>query len=137
MLKTILSVSGKPGLYRLLSQGPNSTLIVESLLDGKRLPIMPRERVVSLGDITMYTTGDDVTLGEVLQRCYDKHAGKAIDLSALSSSDALRDAFGEVIAEFDRERVYPSDIKKLFSWYNVLVGAGFKSFQAEEGEVEA
>ncbi len=134
MLRTILSISGKPGLYRLVSQGRNN-LIVESLVDGRRAPVMARERVVSLGDITMYTTDEDITLSEVLTKAYARHEGKPVDLSALASADALQSAFAEVVENFDRERVYTSDIKKLFSWYNVLVSAGFTSF-AEEADEE-
>lgn len=127
MLRTILSISGKPGLYRLLTQGHNN-LIVESLQDGRRSAVMPRERVISLGDITMYTTGDDIHLSEVLDRVYKHQEGKPIDLN----TEDLRKTFGEIIENFDRDRVYVSDIKKLFSWYNILVGAGFDSFANQE-----
>lgn len=132
MLSTILSISGKPGLFRLLSQGKGN-LIVESLVDKKRLPVHAKDRVVSLGDITMYTTEDDMPLGEVLTAVYSTFEGKAIDMSAHTSSTELFESFGKCVPTFDRERVYPSDVKKLFSWYNILVGAGFTTFVAEAG----
>lgn len=139
MLRTILSVSGKPGLYRLLSQGKNN-LIVESLVDGRRSPIHATDRVVSLGDISMFTTADDIALGEVLEALYKHQGGKALELSELKDNEALRALFAEVLPDFDRERVYPTDIKKLYSWYNILINAGFTSFveAAEEAaETEA
>lgn len=135
MLRTILSVSGKPGLYRLLSQGKNN-LIVESLVDGRRSPIHATDRVVSLGDISMFTTADDIALGEVLEALYKHQGGKALELSELKDNEALRALFAEVLPDFDRERVYPTDIKKLYSWYNILINAGFTSF-VEAAETEA
>ena len=104
MLKTILSISGKPGLYRLLSSGKN-TLIVESLQTKKRIPVLPKDRVVSLGDISMFTDGEDIALSEVLTRLHEKQAGVAVSEELLKDSDALRNSFGEVIPNFDRERV--------------------------------
>lgn len=135
MLATILSISGKPGLFRLLSQG-KGTLIVESLVDNKRLPVHAKDRVVSLGDITMYTTEDDMPLGEVLTAVYKTFEGKAIDLAAHPTSVELYESFGKCVPTFDRERVYASDVKKLFVWYNILLAAGFTTF-VDEGEPSA
>jgi len=134
MLKTILSISGKPGLYRLLSSGKN-TLIVESLQTQKRIPVLPKDRVVSLGDISMFTDGEDIALSEVLTRLHEKQAGVAVSEELLKDSDALRNSFGEVIPNFDRERVYTSDIKKLYTWYNILIEAGITDF-ADQDEAE-
>ncbi len=131
MLSRILSVSGKSGLYRLLSQG-NGTLIVESLSDKKRMPIHAKDRVVSLGDITMYTTEDDMPLSDVLTAVLKTFEGQAIDIKKYSSSADLFESFGTCVPNFDRERVYASDIKKLYTWYNLLIGAGFTSFTEEE-----
>ena len=131
MLRTILSVSGKPGLFRLLSHG-NGNLIVESLTDKRRQPIHAKDRVVSRGGFKMYKKEDDQTQSEVLS-AGDKHIeGKAIDMSAHTTTDALQESFGKCVPNFDRERVYPSDIKKLFTWYNILIAAGFTSFTEEE-----
>lgn len=135
MLRTILSISGKPGLYRLISQGRNN-LIVESLLDGRRAPVLARERVVSLGDISMYTAEEDMPLAEVLTRAYARHQGQPVQLEQLSSADTLAAAFAEVVPTYDRDRVYTTDIKKLFSWYNILIAAGFTTFVHEDEESE-
>ena len=115
MLQTILSISGKPGLYRLLSSGKN-TLIVESLQTKKRIPVLPKDRVVSLGDISMFTDGEDISLSEEI----------------LKDNEALRNSFGEVLPNFDRDRVYTSDIKKLYTWYNILLEAGITDFSEQE-----
>ena len=130
MLKTILSVSGKPGLYRLLSQGKNN-LIVESLQTGQRIPIHPKDRVVSLGDISMFTDAEDVALSEVLTRVHQRQAGALFADDLLKDGEALRSAFAEVLPTYDRDRVYTSDIKKLFTWYNILSGAGITNFEEE------
>ena len=131
MLKTILSISGKPGLYRRLSSGKN-TLIVESLQTQKRIPVLPKDRVVSLGDISMFTDGEDIALSEVLTRLHEKQAGVAVSEELLKDNDALRNSFGEVIPNFDRERVYTSDIKKLYTWYNILIEAGITDFSDQD-----
>ena len=136
MLQTILSVSGKPGLYRLLSQGKN-TLIVESLQTKQRLPILPKDKVVSLGDISMFTIEEDVPLSEVLTRVHEHQAGVPFAEELLKDGDALRETFGEILPSYDRERVYTSDIKKLFSWYNILLAAGITSYSDEEEATEA
>lgn len=139
MLNAILSISGKPGLFRLINQG-RGTLIVESLVDGRRSSVMPRERVVSLGNITMYTEQEDVPLAEIFTKVYELHEGKAVDMSALTTTEALQEAFAKVLPTFDRERIYATDLKKFFVWYNILVGAGFTSFvsdEADEAEQEA
>lgn len=134
MLQTILSISGKPGLFRLVSQGKNA-LIVESLAGGKRMPVSGRDKVVSLGNISMYTVGDDKPLEEILDLVYAHQKGEKMDVAKMDN-DALREKFGEILEDFDRERVYPSDIKKLFSWYNILLDAGFTKFTDEEEEAK-
>ena len=142
MLKKILSVSGKPGLYKLVSQG-KSMLIVEALTDGRRLPVYARDKIISLGDIAIYTDGDEVPLYEVLNSVKAKEEGKAassID-AARATPDQLRAYMAEVLPNFDRDRVYPTDIKRLLSWYNLLISAGITDFDpqesAEEEDVEA
>ncbi|MDE5774506.1 MAG: DUF5606 domain-containing protein [Muribaculaceae bacterium] len=133
MLRTILSVTGKPGLYKLISQG-NNLLIVEDLITGKRTPLHSRDKVVSLGDIAMYTQSDDRPLGEILDAVYAAQNGEKIDLKAINGNDGLREAFGEIVTDYDRDRVYPSDIRKLFAWYNLLRDAGFEKFTEEKTE---
>lgn len=130
MLKTILSISGKPGLYRLISQGRNM-LIVESLTDKKRFPAYGNEKIISLGDIAMYTDTDDVPLKDVLTAIKEKENGAAVSLDIKkASADELRAYMEEVLPTYDRDRVYMADIKKLITWYNLLVSCGITDFEA-------
>lgn len=135
MLKDILSITGKPGLYKLVNRG-NNMLIVESLLDGKRMPTYARDKIVSLGEISMYTMGEDIPLAEVLTKLGEKEGLKVASVDPKKAdNDQLRDFFGEVLPDFDRDRVYPSDIRKLIQWYNILIQAGITDFSVdEEGE---
>lgn len=138
MLRTILSVTGKPGLFKILSQG-KGVIIAEDLQTGKRTPIHLRDKVVSLGDIAMYTESGDTPLGEILDKVYAWKNGEAIDVKALVAEKGLRNAFEQVVEDYDRDRVYEADIKKLFTWYNILLAAGFTKFAEEveaSGEVE-
>lgn len=136
MLRKILSITGKPGLFEIVSQG-NRMLVVEDLVSKKRTPVHARDKVVSLGDIAMYTEGDDKPLGEILDLVYENMNGAKIDVKELASdNEELRAKFAEILPDFDRDRVYPSDIKKLFTWYNLLVDAGFTKFTAEESSTE-
>lgn len=135
MLRDILSITGKPGLYKLVSRG-NNMLIVESLLDGKRVPTYARDKIVSLGEISMYTMGEDIALSEVLTKLGEKEGLKVASIDPKKAdNDQLRDFFGEVLPDFDRDRVYPSDVRKLIQWYNILINAGITDFTIdEEGE---
>jgi hypothetical protein len=132
MLKNILAITGKPGLYKLISHG-NNMLIVESLVDGKRMPTYGRDKIVSLADVSMFTEDEDLPLSEVLTRLGKKEGLKLASIDAKKAdNDELRKFFGEVVENFDRDRVYPSDIRKLISWYNILIGAGITDFTVEE-----
>lgn len=133
MFKKILSISGKSGLYKLISYGKNM-LIVEGLNDGKRFPAYSHDKIISLGDIAIYTYNEEVVLSKVMQTIYDKNEGKAIDAKKCADKNSLFSFFEEILPEFDQERVYPNDIKKVISWYNILIGAGFNSFKEEENE---
>lgn len=136
MLRTILSISGRPGLFRLVNRG-KGMLIVEEIATGKRTPAYSRDKVISLGDISMYTDEDDVPLADVLEAVKAKNDGKPVDVKALGDDKAVREYFGEILPNFDRERVYTTDIKKLFAWYNLLVSAGMTDFKEAETEAEA
>lgn len=137
MIKTILSISGRPGLFKLVSQGKNM-LIVESLADHKRIPAYARDKVVSLGDIAIYTETDDRPLAEVFELVKEKTAGQTIDIKGLGDDASVRSFFGEILPDFDRERVYTNDIRKLFQWYNALISAGITEFvDKEEKDAEA
>ncbi len=136
MLKTILAISGKPGLYKLVSNGRNM-LIVEALATGKRTPAYSHDKIVSLGDIAIYTTEEDVPLSRVFETIKEKNEGKAVDMSAFADDHSLRAYFKEVLPDFDDERVYTNDIRKVFNWYNLLVGAGITDFADPEENSEA
>ncbi|HBI57500.1 MAG: DUF5606 domain-containing protein [Duncaniella sp.] len=133
MLKTILSISGRPGLFRLVNRGKNM-LIVESLLNGKRNPAYAHDKVISLGDISIYTVEDDEPLSTVLENVKEKNEGKPVDIKALGNDAAIRAYFKEILPTFDEDRVYTADIKKLLSWYNQLLAAGITDFEAKEEE---
>lgn len=129
MLKRILSIAGRPGLFKLVNQGKNM-LIVESLLNGKRTPAYARDKVVSLGDISIYTTDGDVPLADVLESIREKNDSKQVDIKAPGID--IRKYFAEVLPAFDEERVYTNDIKKVFSWYNQLIASGITEFKSED-----
>lgn len=133
MLKTILSISGKPGLYKLISQGKNM-LIVESInAEKKRFPAYGNEKIISLADIAMYTNDAEVPLYQVLDAMKQKENAQVASLDPKKATpDQLREYLGEVLPDFDRDRVYVTDIKKLLSWYNILVSNGITDFVPEE-----
>lgn len=121
-LTKIISVTGKSGLYRVVAQG-RQAIIAESLADGKRIPVPTSVRVSSLEEISMFTTGDDVLLKDVLAKLFDKAKGGA---SADPKEDdaTLWKALTDVLPTADHERIYPSDVRKLFTWYGLLLKAG-------------
>ena len=135
MLKKILSISGRPGLYKLISYGKNM-LLVEGLTDGHRFPVHSRERVMSLGDISIFTTADDLPLSQVFESVGKKFENKAIDTKAYSTPDQLHEFMNSVLENWDDERVHNSDIKKIISWYNLLINAGITDFTAKDEEEE-
>ena len=119
MLKGILSISGQRGLYKLVSQAKNS-IIVESLIDGKRLPAYATSRISALEDISIYTEDEDVKLFDVFKAIYEKENGGA-SIAPKSSGSELKGYFEEILPLYDKDRVYVSDIKKVLTWYNLLV----------------
>lgn len=130
MIKKILSIAGRPGLYKLVSQGKNM-LIVESLANGKRTPAYAHDKVVSLGDISIYTSENDVPLTEVFETIKEKNNGKPVDVKKMDDAE-VRAYFAEILPEFDRDRVYTNDIRKVFAWYNDLIAAGVTEFKNNE-----
>lgn len=130
MLKKILSISGKPGLYKLVSTSKTITL-VESLIDQKRLPIYPQEKIVSLGEIAIYTSDDEVPLKEVLAKIKEKENGGKISDDNKSSNNKLFSYFETILPSYDKEKVYASDIKKIINWYNLLIENDI-DFETEE-----
>lgn len=137
MKQTILSISGKPGLYKLVSRAKNS-LIVETLDGtGKRLPAFATDRITSLADIAMFTETEDVPLMKILASLRDLEKGKAASINYKKASPKeLQDYFTKVLPDWDRERVHNSDIKKLLQWYDILVNAGITDFEEELAPTE-
>ena len=144
-METILSIAGKPGLYKLVSRS-KVNLIVEALDDThRRQPAFASDRVTSLGDIAMYTDAEDVPLWQVLKNLGEKEQGKESSLNYKKcNGNELHEYFDEVLPDYDRDRVHDSDIKKLIQWYNILVKYGITDFQAvlaptenEEAEKES
>lgn len=137
MKQTILAISGKPGLYKLVSRGNNS-LIVEALdATHKRMPAFGNDRITSLADIAMFTETDDVPLMSILASLRDLEGGKESSLNYKKASpDELHEYFTKVLPEWDRDRVHNSDIKKLIQWYNILVKAGVTDFEEEMAPTE-
>lgn len=127
-LAGIISISGKPGLYRVIAQGKNN-LIVENLEDKKRVPAYATDRISSLEDISIYTYDDDKPLKEIYNTIFAKENGGET-ISHKEDAAKLQKYLLEILPNFDQERVYPSDIKKLFQWYNILQKAG--ALQPEE-----
>ena len=127
-LKEILAISGQPGLYKYVAQSTNG-VIVESLLDGKRMNASASSKVSALTEISIFTEGDDLPLADVF-------TGGKEAISHKEAPEKLKAAFAEVLPDYDRDRVHVSDMKKVFMWYNILLGAGFTEFKLPETEEE-
>jgi hypothetical protein len=121
-LTGIIAISGRPGLFKVLTQGKNS-IIVESLLDKKRFPAYATDRVSALEDISIYTYEEDAPLKDILTAIYKKEDGKECP-SHKEDLKVLQNYILEILPNYDQERVYPSDLKKLFQWYNLLLSTG-------------
>ena len=128
----ILAIAGKPGLYQVLASG-SASIVVESMMDGKRSSVPGTARVSNLADITMYTNDDDVPLMDVLNRIHDAQQG-AEGPSHKDAAQSIRDFIDGIVPELDHDRVYQSDLKKLVQWYNLLVSKGAFPLEAPEEE---
>lgn len=136
MLKTILSVSGRPGLFKLISNTRNF-IVVESLTEQRRMPVHTHEKVVSLADIAIYTNTEEKPLSEVLQLIKEKESGNKASISLKATPEELRTYLETILPDFDKERVYPSDIKKLISWYNILTEANINFTEQDNEQTES
>lgn len=138
MLKGILAISGQPGLFKMLSEGKNG-VIVESLLTGKKQTAFASAKMSTLEDIAIYTTSEDFPLKEVFRKIYElENGGPAIRSNA--KPEDLKKYFSRILPDFDKERVYVSDIKKVITWYNLLQEKGLLVLDepaAEEGTTQA
>lgn len=129
-LSKILSISGKPGLYKLVGEA-KANLVVESLVDGKRGPAFSHERISTLEEISIYTESEDIALKEVFKKLNDKYGEEAIVNPKKASSNEIKKLFEEVLPDYDKEQVYVSDMKKVFTWYNFLLEKGMLDFSEE------
>jgi len=137
MLKTILSISGRPGLFKLVSQGKNM-LIVESLDDKKRIPAYAKDKIISLGDIAIYTEDEEVPLYQVLNSVKEKENGAETALNpSTAKPEELHAYMAEILPDYDRDKVYTNDIKKLLKWYNLLIQNEITDFNPETEEKAA
>jgi len=129
-LTKILAISGKPGLYSIVSEGRNS-IIVESLIDGKRFPAYATQKISNLGEIAVFTTGEERPLSEVFKSITKVFDGQSAP-DANSEGHILKTAFEKVLPDYDKERVYVSDMKKIFSWFNLLLQKNMLNFEDNE-----
>ncbi len=131
MSQKILSISGKPGLFRLVSQG-NNMLIVENIATKRRMPAYASDKVISLDDVSIYTNDSDTPLFDVFEKVREANDGKQVDIKALGDDAQVRAYFKTILPEYDEDRVYTTDIRKLFQWYNQLISAGIHEFKKSE-----
>ena len=132
MFERVLTISGKPGLYRLLSSGRNMIIVEAIDSTKKRVPVHNTDKVVMLDDIAIYTDTEEVPLREVFAKIYEKENGVLpLDLK-MATPEELVEYFEGVMPDYDRERVYLTHIKKMYSWYNILVVNGVVDFKEEE-----
>lgn len=133
-LEKIISVSGKSGLFKVVSAG-KVAVVAESLIDGKRQPILSTQRVSTLADISMFTYEEDVPLKQVLLNMKNVYGDTEVPSSNLTGT-ALREEFKKILPDFDEDRVYDSDIKKLFNWYGLLKSCDMLDFETTEESAE-
>lgn len=132
MFERILTISGKPGLYRLLSSGRNMFVVEVVDASKKRMPVHGTDKVVMLDDIAIYTDTEELPLRNVFAKIYEKENGVLPFDLKLSTPEEMLEYFEGVLPDYDRERVYLTHIKKMFQWYNILVANGISDFVADE-----
>lgn len=133
-LTIIISIAGRPGLYKVVGRSKNG-LIAESLIDQKRIPVRSTDKVSALSDISIFTYSDDLPLKEVLQKMHLHYKGKPTQ-DNLSDGDWMASELRKVLPEYDENRVYTSDLKKLFKWYNLLAELDLIDQEADDQEAE-
>jgi hypothetical protein len=134
-LTKVVSISGKPGLYVIKSQAIGR-LIVESVLDGKCTPAFARDRMSSLEEISIFSTDEDRPLKDVFKMIHEKMGDKVDFDYKKASNDELREKFAFVMPDYDEDAVYPSDMKKVFAWYQMLMDKNLLDFTEEEEKKE-
>jgi len=139
-LKEILSISGKSGLFKVIAQTKNGA-IVESLIDNKRFPVFSTDKISSMADISIFCEDSDIPLKDVLKRIFDKEQAKPA-INTNEGNEKIKAYFEQVLPEYDKERVYVSDMKKIINWYNLLLEKEILTFEEvkpaeeEKNEVE-
>jgi hypothetical protein len=134
-LDKILSISGKPGLYELKTQ-TRTGFVAESLLDGKKISVGITSNVSILSEIAIYTLTEEVPLREVFKKIQEKEEGKETSISHKDSKDTLEEYFFGILPDYDEDRVYASDIKKVLQWYNLLLAKGITNFEEEKEDTK-
>lgn len=134
-LDKILSISGKPGLYKLKTQ-TRGGFIAESLIDGKKMSVGLQSNVSVLKDIAVYTLTEEVPLRKVFEAIKKKENGQPTSVNHKDSKDKLEEYFFDVLPDYDEDRVYPSDIKKIVQWYNLLHKHNLLEFEEDSSEEE-
>lgn len=132
-LTKILSISGKPGLFKMVGE-TKSGLIVESLEDNKKFPVFSHEQISSLKEISIYTETDSISLKDVLKKLRELQQDKPVDNPKKASTDVLKALFVQIVPDYDKEAVYVSDMKKVFTWYNLLLKNNMLDFTDDEDE---
>lgn len=133
-LTGIISITGQPGLFKIVAQSKNG-IIVEGLADKKRVNVYASTKVSTLSDISMFTTGEDKPIAEIMTSVFEKEKG-GIAIDNKADDKAIAAYFGEVLPEYDKDRVYVSNMRKLFTWYNTLQATGNLKEKTEEKAVE-
>ena len=133
-LSKIMSISGKNGLFKLVSQGKNN-FIVESLEDGKRVPAFSHDGIATLDNISIFTEDEDVSLTSVFQSIFKKENGNPVP-SNINDNTSLKKYFQEILPNYDKERVYVSNIKKVISWYNILIKHNLIDIEEPQAEAQ-
>jgi hypothetical protein len=133
-LKEILAVSGKSGLFKIISH-TKTGLIAENMSDGKRIPVYASDKISNLAEISVYSEDKEIPLKEIFKAIYDKESGAKIT-DAKTEESKLKEYFAEAVPAYDRQRVYISDIKKILSWYNILHDNNMLAFTEKTEEVE-
>jgi hypothetical protein len=131
-LKEILAVSGKGGLFKIISQTKNG-LIVESLFDHKRMPVYASDKISNLEEISVYTDDKEAPLKDIFKSIFDKESGGKV-MDAKIDEKKLKEYFAQILPNYDREKVYVSDMKKIVNWYNILHDNQMIEFKDEEKE---
>lgn len=134
-LEKVLSISGKPGLYKLIAQ-TRGGFVAESLLDKKRISVGIQTNVSMLSEIAIYTLTEEIPLKDVFKKIKDKEKGQPTSVKAKDSKETLEEYFFDVLPDYDEDRVYVSDIKKVIQWYNLLHQQNMLSFLDDNDEVD-